>query len=107
MHPRYRREADASVIDVRIANLEQLFDNRDPAPFRERDLDPDLIEYLTAAGEDLLSHGPCRVVFWLGSPRGKDEIEPAYRAHFTYEIERLDRRWRRHRRTGEVALVIG
>lgn len=107
MNSRYRLEDGANVIDVRIGNLEQLFDNRDPAPFRERDLDPDLIEYLTAAGEDLASHGPCRVVFWVGNPKGRDEIEPAYRAHFQYELERLDRRWRRHRRTGEIALILG
>jgi hypothetical protein len=26
--------------------MEQLFDNRDPAPFGDRDLDPALVEYL-------------------------------------------------------------
>lgn len=30
-----------------------LFDNRDPAPFRRRDLDPGLVEYLVDAGYDV------------------------------------------------------
>ena len=54
-HPRYRVDAGAHCIDVRLTSIEQLFDNRDPAPFRSRDLDPDLLEYLVAAGEDLLA----------------------------------------------------
>ncbi len=103
---RYRVENGEHCIDVRIAQIEQLFDNRDPAPFRERDLDPDLVEYLLAAGEDLVPLGPFRIVFWLEKPCGPGEIEDAFRAHFEYELDRLDRRRRRHRRTGQVALVV-
>jgi hypothetical protein len=103
---RYRTENGEHVIDVRIGALEQLFDNRDPAPFRERDLDPDLVEYLIAAGEDLAPLGRFRLVFWLEKPCQPGEIEEACRAHFEYEIDRLDRTRRRVRRSGQLALVI-
>lgn len=103
---RYRVENGEHCIDVRIAQIEQLFDNRDPAPFRERDLDPDLVEYLLAAGEDLVGEGVFRVVFWLEKPCQPGEIEAAFRAHFEYELDRLDRRRRRHRRTGQFALLV-
>jgi hypothetical protein len=106
-HPRYRVEGGTHCIDVRLNAIEQLFDNRDPAPFRERDLDPDLVEYLYAAGEDLISHGPLKVVFWVTSPCQPTEVETAYRAHFEYELLRLERRQRRHWRTGQVALLLG
>ena len=106
-HPRYRMEDGTHCIDVRVNTIEQLFDNRDPAPFRERDLDPDLIEYLFAAGEDLSSHGPFKVVFWIATPCQPTEVETGYRAHFTYELERIDRRRRRHSRTGQIALLLG
>lgn len=106
-HPRYRREGDTHCIDVRLNTIEQLFDNRDPAPFRERDLDPDLVEYLVAAGEDLSSSGPFKVVFWVATPCQPGEVETGYRAHFDYELQRLDRRRRRHRRVGQVALLLG
>src|SRR5580692_3701651 len=105
--PRYRFEDDTYWIDVRLASVEQLFDNRDPAPFRERDLDPDLVEYLIAAAEDLVAHGPFRIAFWLPAERPVEEISHAFQAHFDYELERLERRRRRQRRTGQVSLVIG
>ncbi|MDB4958230.1 MAG: hypothetical protein JWO36_5799, partial [Myxococcales bacterium] len=105
-HSRYRFENDEPVVDVRVGTIEQLFDNRDPAPFRERDLDPELSEYLVDAGEDLWGHDRFRVVFWLDKPCRPSEIEQAYRAHFTDKIERNKRTRRRRRRTGQVALVL-
>jgi len=45
---RYRVEDGRSWIDIRVAQSRQLFDGRDPAPFRERDLDDDAVEYLVA-----------------------------------------------------------
>jgi len=103
---RYRIENGERCIDVRIAQIEQLFDNRDPAPFRERDLDPDLVEYLLAAGDDLVVYRVFRVVFWLEKPCQPGEIEGAFHAHMEYELDRLDRRRRRARRTGQFALII-
>lgn len=103
-HPRYRVEDGFHCVDIRVQTVEQLFDNRDPAPFRERDLDPDLVEYLVAATEDLATYGPFRIVVWFPGPC--DDITPAFRAHFEYELQRLDRRRRRERRVGGVALVI-
>jgi len=106
VHPRYRVEDGTHCIDVRLGTLEQLFDNRDPAPFRERDLDPDLVEYLLAAAEDVMPYGRVRVVFWFTAlPAG--DVAHAVRAHWEYEIERLDRRRRRQRRSGQIALLIG
>ena len=43
---RYRTSGDKSLIEVRVKNAQQLFDVRDPAPFRERDLDDDFVEYI-------------------------------------------------------------
>ncbi len=94
-------------IDIRIGAVEQLFDNRDPAPFRERDLDPDLVEYLIDAAEDLAPSGPFRIVFWFTGPKPPEDVAPAFRAHFEYELERLERHRRRQRRTGTVALILG
>jgi len=106
-HPRYRREGELSAIDVRLNTVDQLFDNRDPAPFRERDLDPDLVEYLFAAGEDLAAHGHYKIVFWIATPCSSSEVETGYRAHMEYEVTRLERRRMRQRRTGQVSLLIG
>src|SRR5580692_4177917 len=106
--PRYRFEDDTYWIDVRLASVDQLFDNRDPAPFRERDLDPDLSEYLLGAAEDLAGQDRLRVVFWLDhrDPQIEDEIEQAVRAHFGSLLARMRRARLRRRRTGQVALLI-
>ena len=37
--PIYRREDEHTLIEIRLENVRQLFDNRDPAPFRLKDLD--------------------------------------------------------------------
>jgi hypothetical protein len=104
--PRYRTENGETVIDVKLGTIEHLFDNRDPAPFRERDLDPQLVEYLIDAGEDVVTHDRVRGVFWFERPCSPHEVEAAYRGHFAYELARNDRVRRRHRRAGLVTLAI-
>jgi len=106
-HHRYRLEDGAHCVDIRLNTVEQLFDNRDPAPFRDRDLDPDLVEYLVGAAEDLVPLGKFKVVFWIAQQCVPEEVQTGYQAHFAYELERIERRKRRQRRTGQVALVIG
>lgn len=103
---RYRIEEGLPCVDVRIDSIERVFDNRDPAPFRERDLDPDLEQYLRDAGEDLRGRGPYRVVFWVDRAPPPGEIEQAFRAHFEDVLGRMDRQSRTRRRTGHVTLAI-
>ena len=104
--PRDREEEGRPCVDVRVPAIENLFDKRDPAPFRERDLDPGLRDYLLESAEDLLSRGPPRLVFWLEKPCQAGELEEPVRAHFTYELERLERHRRRQVKLGYVALLI-
>lgn len=106
-HPRYRIEDGIHCVDVKINTIEQLFDNRDPAPFRERDLDPDLMEYLIAASEDLHPLGPFKIVFFIARTCTPEEVTSGVRNHLEYELERIDRGRRRYRRDGQVALAIG
>ena len=50
---RYRVEKGSSCIDLKVRHSRQLFDTRDPAPFHERDLDADAVEYLLAAAQEI------------------------------------------------------
>jgi hypothetical protein len=101
---RYREEDGEHCVDVRVSSIEQLFDNRDPAPFRERDLDPDLAEYLLDAGEDLADEHRFRIVVWLDQPCRPGEVEQAVRSHFEELIARNKRL--RSRRIGQITLVL-
>ena len=104
-HPRYRVEGTDHIVDIQVGAVERLFDNRDPAPFRERDLDPDLVEYLIAAAEDL-QRVPMRLVLWFTPPLPGDDVCAALKAHIVYELERIDRRRRQQRRIGQASLAI-
>jgi hypothetical protein len=105
-HPRYRVEGNDHVVDIQVGAVERLFDNRDPAPFRERDLDPDLVEYLVDAAEDL-QRVPMRLVLWFTPPVPGKEGCAALKSQFEYELERIDRRRRQQRRIGQASLAIG
>jgi hypothetical protein len=102
---RYRLEDGQQILDVRVDSMEQLFDNRDPAPFRDRDLDPGLVEYLLDAARDLIHAGPFRVEFWLGTPPPGD-VTHAVREYFQHEIDRTDRQRREQVRAGLIGLAI-
>jgi hypothetical protein len=109
--PRYRHEAGKTCVDIRLRTAHQLFDGRDPAPFRERDLDEDAVEYILAAFEELPPKDQVKIVFWVAeetSPAIPTEtIVDAVHSHFTYEVDRLKRRIRQHVRQGQLALGLG
>lgn len=107
---RYRTDAGKACIDLRVQTAAQLFDGRDPAPFRERDLDDDAVEYLLGAADDLGKHRPFKVVVWVAEPSAElraGTIEAAIRAHFDYALTRLARAGRQHTRRAELALLLG
>ena len=104
--PRYREENGQACVDVRVPTIEHLFDKRDPAPFRDRDLDPGLHEYLIESAEDLLARGPPRLVFWVEKPCELEALEVPVREHLTYELERLIRGRHRDVQLGLITMLI-
>src|SRR5688572_19736254 len=110
-HARYRVENGRSCIDIKVSNSRQLFDFRDPAPFRERDLDDDAVGYILAAAEEIPQKEPLAIVVTLSEepePRvAPDAIVDAIRTHFHYELEQIKRRIREHMRRGHVSLAVG
>jgi hypothetical protein len=102
---RYRIEDGQPVLDVRVDSVEQLFDNRDPAPFRDRDLDHGLVEYLIDGARDLANVKPLRVVIWPGtSPLG--DVAQVVRAYFQHEIDRANRLRTEKVRAASIGLAI-
>lgn len=110
-HTRYRVEHGRSCIDLTVRNSRQLFDGRDPAPFRERDLDDDAVAYVLSSAEEIPRAQQLSIVVTIS-----DEPEPhlapeviteAIRRHFTYEGEQIERRLREHVRRGQMTLAVG
>lgn len=108
---RYRFEEGMTCIDIKLKTAQQLFDGRDPAPFRERDLDEDAVEYIIGAVQELPPKTPMKIVLWISDePTPQLPVETvvdAVRGHFTYERERLSRQLRQHVRRGQLFLLVG
>jgi len=99
---RYRRDGHRTCIDIRLKSVEQLFDNRDPAPFHDRDLDEDAASYLLEGASEIpASSGPLAVVVWLNAqlPRGLtvEQVHNAFTTHFESARRTLDLRIRKQR----------
>jgi hypothetical protein len=107
----YRQEGGKTCIDIRLRSARQLFDGRDPAPFRERDLDENAVDYIISSAEEAPARKPLKLVVWIteesSRPIGDAIIIEAVRAHFSYRIERTQRDIRQHVRFGQLKLVLG
>ena len=108
---RYRVEDGRTCIDIRIRQGRQLFDTRDPAPFRERDLDEDAVEYLLGAAQEIPRKEPLSIVVSIAEPR--DPLVPDYvlaeavQSHFAYAREQIDRRLVEYVHRARLFLGVG
>ena len=108
---RYRVEDGRWCIDLEVRHSRQLFDTRDPAPFRERDLDADAVQYLLTSAQEIPQARPLALVVTI-----TEEPEPrlppaviveAVHGHFVYEEAQVERRLREHLRRGQLILGVG
>jgi len=108
---RYRVENGKVFIEIKLKTSKQLFDARDPAPFRERDLDDDAVRYIVAAAEEFSPTTPLKILIYLSEveeprPEG-DAIKEAIHSFFGYESELLRRTIRLTLKRGRTFLMIG
>lgn len=110
-HTRYRIEDGRSCIDLNVRESRQLFDGRDPAPFRERDLDEDVVEYVLGAALEIPRKQPLAIVVTIADepePRlGEDVIAEAVRAYFDHTRNQIGHRLADHVRRGRMFLGLG
>jgi len=109
--PRYRVEHGRWCIDITVRQARQLFDSRDPSPFRERDLDERAVEYLLGSAREIPPTRPLAIVVTLTEPLDSsltgDVLVEAVRAHFTYQLAQTNRQLREHWRRGRGFLAVG
>jgi hypothetical protein len=101
---------DCQVIEIRIAELRQLFNAIDPSPFRQRDLDPRAEEFIVDWATDLPSDKPWALVVHLERPAGRaDEavaLRDAIHEYFGQQVLASKRKLRELFRRGRISLVI-
>lgn len=108
---RYKKINGKNTIEMNIRTSDHLFDGRDPAPFREKDLDEDAAKYIITSLRELPEDQPAQLKLYFSAPRSQKEsegtIKEAIRRYFEYESE-MKRRERRHiLRVAMRAMVIG
>jgi hypothetical protein len=104
-------QPSASVLDLHLAELRQIFDSMDPAPFRERDLDPKANEYIVDWAREVLAGRPLALVVHLDAKPVApgdaallgDAVREFYRGRAAATRQDLSRLFR----TGRISLVIG
>jgi len=103
--------ANCQVIEVHVAELNQLFNAIDPAPFRQRDLDPDAEDFIVGWAREVPADAPLALVVHLDRPAGLPEepaiLRDAIREFFGQRAEASRRRLRQLFRRGRTSLVIG
>jgi hypothetical protein len=99
------------LIEVRVAELRQLFNAIDPSPFRERDLDPRAEEFIVGWGRDLSADAPLAFVVHLERAAGRDDesllLRQAIHEFFSQRAASSRRNLRQLLRHGRISLVIG
>lgn len=104
-------QADGHVlIAIRLTRLAQLFHSLDPAPFREKDLDPAAETYLIESAEEIGADSPIALVFELPEaeiPTAATLLPEAISHYFIARAVSSRRELNRLLREGRAALVIG
>lgn len=98
------------IIEVRVAELRQLFNAIDPSPFHERDLDPKAEEFIVDWSKDLPVAAPLALVVHLERAPGEAdealELREAVHEYFRQRAAGVRRKLRELFRRGRISLMI-
>jgi hypothetical protein len=99
------------VLELHVGNIEQLFNSIDPAPFRERDLDPQAEEYVVGWARELGRDGPLALRVRIDQPvKDADPgaiVREAICRFFEQRAIVTRQRLRQLIRVGRTSLLIG
>jgi hypothetical protein len=102
---------DCEVIEVRVAELRHLFNAIDPSPFRERDLDPKVEEFIVDWSREAPNDAPLALLVRLDRSTGQPDeatlLRDAVHEFFAQRAVASRRRLHRLFRVGRTSLGIG
>lgn len=97
----YRMYEDTGryAIEVAVDDYDDIFNEWDPAPFKRRDLDPELQCFLEECSRDIALKHPLAVVFYMPSTEHNSEKESlciaGIKNHFALKIHVLEKKQNR------------
>ncbi|QDK36461.1 hypothetical protein [Bdellovibrio sp. NC01] len=107
---RYKIENGLQIIEIKVSDVKQLFDLRDPAPFREKDLDENFTRYLEAYTDEVTTRYPLKIK--IGITNLSEDVTPniikeAIRQYFEYQILLKRSQLTKNMKTAQLFLLIG
>lgn len=97
-------------IELRINEVQQLFNSMDPSPFHEKDLDGEAEEFIMSWANEIHIGEPVTLRVHLGRAPASDAqqlITEAVHHYFGQRTAHAEREFRHLMRTGRLSLVIG
>lgn len=111
MKHRYKHAGGKRWIEVRVKSPHQLFDVRDPAPFRERDLDDDFVEYVFSSAREFSFPSALKIVIYVEESEtkdlSKDSMCEAIHSYFAYRIDLQKGELKTFLKRSQLFLFIG
>lgn len=108
---RYRHAEGKRWIEVRVRDIQQLFDQRDPAPFRERELSDDFVRYIVSSAREFSLSTPLKLVIYVEGKEYQaltpEEIKEAIYSYFAYQTELQSRELREFMKRSQYFLFMG
>lgn len=102
---------NCALIEVRVAELKQLFNSLDPTPFLERDLDPKAEEFIAGWARELHADAALCLIVHVDRPAASPDettvLRDAIREFFKQRAVVTRRRLRQLLRVGRTSLLIG
>jgi hypothetical protein len=101
----------SEVIEIRVAELRQLYNSIDPSPFHDKDLDDEAEEFILGWAKEASSDKPLALLVHLDKPAVLPDagriVRDAVHAFFQRRSDASRRRLRELFRVGRKSLLIG
>jgi hypothetical protein len=103
--------AIAEAIELRVNEINRLFHSLDPFPFREKDLDKEVEEYIVSWASEISTDQPIKIIVQLPEKevhtKAASELAEAFGRYFNYRADILQRELNELFRVGRRFLTIG
>jgi hypothetical protein len=106
----YAKENGKFVIEVKVNRLEQLFDKKDPNPYRSKDLDDDVVEYIVSSAQEigLKNFGKLKVICHSSiEDESIETVKIGIKDYFLYRSQISDKKIKAILTLGVKTLLIG
>ena len=103
--------SNCAIIEIRVGALPQLFNTIDPTPFRERDLDPRVVEFIVDWSREIPRKKSLALLVHLDQPTTRSDesviVRDAVHGFFEQRARTSRARLRQLFRQGRISLAIG